>query len=155
MRHTTHITIEHVVVSSQRSYEAVKASLEARMGLLGNTYELVRQVAAAHSSWGQVTPAIEKRLGASGFSIFSKVEQGQLLSLAGKPRQVNQYAIGNPLLEIQMIEHPRLPCIRLCGWPCMREKVALRLSPTIGSPRCFPSITGRKSPPSPSLSSRS
>ena len=49
--------------------------------------------------------AIEKRLGTGGFSIFSKVEQGQLLSLAGKPRRVSQYAIGNPLLAIQMIEH--------------------------------------------------
>lgn len=105
MRHTTHITIEHVVVSSERSYEGVKASLEARMGLLGNTDEFVRQVAAAHASWEQITQAIEKRLGASGFSIFSKVEQGQLLSLAGKPRQVSQYAVGNPLLAIQMIEH--------------------------------------------------
>lgn len=63
MRHTTHITIEHVVVSSERSYEGVKASLEARMGLLGNTDEFVRQVAAAHASWEQITQAIEKRQG--------------------------------------------------------------------------------------------
>jgi hypothetical protein len=105
MRQTTRITIEHIVVSSNRSYEQVKASLEARMGLLGNTDEFARQVAAAHASWEQVMQAIEKRLGTSGFSIFSKVEQGQLLSLAGKPRRVSQYAIGNPLLAIQMIEH--------------------------------------------------
>ena len=83
MKHTTHITIEHVVVSSDRSCERVKASLEARMRLLGNTDEFVRQVAAAHASWEQVTQAIEKRPGGrAAFSIFSKVEQGQLLSLA-------------------------------------------------------------------------
>ncbi len=104
-RHTARITIEHIVVASSRSYEQVKASLEARLGVLGNTDELVRQVSEAHASWEQITQAIEQRLGASGFSIFSKVEQGQLLSLAGKPRRVVQYAIGNPLLAIQMIEH--------------------------------------------------
>ena len=72
MKRTTHISIEHVVVSSGRSYERVKASLEGRMGLPGNTDEFVRQVASAHTSWEQVTQAIEKRLGASGFGIFSK-----------------------------------------------------------------------------------
>jgi uncharacterized protein (DUF302 family) len=105
MRHTTHVAIEHIVVSSKRSYDQVKAALEARMGFLGNTDELLRQVSEAHASWEQITAAIEKRLGTSGFSIFSKVEQGQLLSLAGKPRRVVQYAVGNPLLAIQMIEH--------------------------------------------------
>lgn len=74
------------------------------MVLLCKTDEFVRQAAAAHASWEQVTEAIEKRLGASGFSIFSKVEQGQLLSLMGKPKHVSQYAIGNPLLAIQVIE---------------------------------------------------
>jgi uncharacterized protein (DUF302 family) len=59
----------------------------------------------AHASWEQITQAIEKRLGTSGFSIFGKVEQGLLLSLAGKPRGAGQYSIGNPLLAIQMIEH--------------------------------------------------
>jgi len=102
MRHTTQVAIEHVVVSSNRSYEQVKASPEARMGFLGNTD--VRQVAGLQPSWEQITQAIEKRLGTSGFTIFSRVEQGQL-SLAGKPRRVVQYAVGNPLLAIQMIEH--------------------------------------------------
>ena len=105
MRQTTRITIEHIVEASNRSYDQVKASLESGLGVLGNTDELVRQVSEAHASWEQITQAIEQRLGTSGFSIFSKVEQGQLLSLAGKPRRVVQYAIGNPLLAIQMIEH--------------------------------------------------
>jgi len=105
MRQTTRVTIEHIVVASNRSYEQVKTSLEAQLGVLGNTDELVRQVSAAHAPWEQVKEAIEKRLGTSGFSVFSRVEQGQLLSLAGKLRQVSQYAIGNPLLAIQMIEH--------------------------------------------------
>jgi hypothetical protein len=34
MKRTIHITIEHIVVSSKRSYDQVKASLEARMGFL-------------------------------------------------------------------------------------------------------------------------
>ena len=111
MRRTTHITIEHVVVESNLSYEQVKASLEARLGVAGDLNELRRQLAAVNTPWEQVMQAFEKRLGTSGFSIFTKVEHGDLLSLAGRPRRVSQYAIGNPLLAIQMVE--RVPEVAL------------------------------------------
>jgi uncharacterized protein (DUF302 family) len=105
MRRTTTINVEHIVVISNRSYGDVKASLEAQLGAFGNTDELTRRWSMANASWEQIKQAIEEQLGTSGFSIFSKVEQGQLLALAGKPARVCQYAIGNPLLAIQMIEH--------------------------------------------------
>lgn len=105
MRQGTRVTIEHIVVSSHRPYEQVKAALEAQLGVLKSAAEFVQQLGPARSSWEQVTQAMEKRLGISGFSIFNKVEQGQLLAFEGKPRRVIQYAIGNPLLAIRMIEH--------------------------------------------------
>jgi uncharacterized protein (DUF302 family) len=105
MRTTNHINVEHVVVQSNRGYEEVKATLEERMGMLGNTDELARQLTAMKAPWGQIAKAIEERMGSSGFTVFSKIEQGQILSLAGKSRKVIQYAVGNPLLAIQMIEH--------------------------------------------------
>ncbi len=105
MRQTTSIPIEHIVVTSNRSYEQVKEALEARLGVAGNTDEFVRQLAAVNASWEQVTQKIEKQLGTSGFTIFSKINHGDLLSLAGKPRRVSQYAIGNALLALQMVEH--------------------------------------------------
>jgi Domain of unknown function DUF302 len=36
---------------------------------------------------------------------FHGSDHGALLSLAGKPRRVSQYAIGNSLLALQMVEH--------------------------------------------------
>jgi len=105
MRQTISITIEHSVVASNRSYEQLIEALEARLGVAGNTDEFVRQLAAVNASWEQVTQAIEKQLGTSGFTIFSKINHGDLLALAGKPRRVSQYAIGNALLALQMVEH--------------------------------------------------
>jgi haloalkane dehalogenase len=105
MRQTISIPIEHIVVASNRSYDQVKESLEARLGVALNLEELVRQLAAVKASWEQTTQTIEKQLGTSGFSLFSKVDHGALLSLAGNPRRVSQYAIGNPLLALQMVEH--------------------------------------------------
>ena len=103
MAQTSQLTVEHVVVQSTCSYEEVKAALEERMGVLENTDELGRRLAATHPSLDEVRKIVEERLGSSGFSIFSRVEQGQLLSLLGNPRKAIQYAIGNPLLAIQMI----------------------------------------------------
>jgi uncharacterized protein (DUF302 family) len=105
MREVTGIAVDHVVVHSNRSYEELKAVLEKQMGVLGNTDELGRPLAAKRASWDEIVRTIEQRLGPSGFSIFGKVEQGQLLSLAGKPGKTVQYAIGNPLFAIHMIEH--------------------------------------------------
>jgi uncharacterized protein (DUF302 family) len=105
VRQVTQRTIEHIVVTSDRPYHEVQAALEAQMSILGNTEELVRQFIAAKLSWDQIKHAIEERMGQSGFTIFAKIEQGQLLAFTGKPIRACQYAIGNPLLAITMIEH--------------------------------------------------
>jgi uncharacterized protein (DUF302 family) len=105
MTQTFAIPVEHQIVASNRSYEQVKESLEARLGAAGKIDALVRQLAALKAPREQVTQEIEKQLGTSGFSLFSKVDFEILFSLAGKPRRVSQYAIGNPLLALQMVEH--------------------------------------------------
>jgi len=104
MRQTTQVIIEHVVVTSDRSYEQVIEALEAQLGQRANWDEL-QQVAAANGTFEQAIQLIEPQLGTSGFTIFSKLAPGDLLTLSDKPRRVAQYAIGNPLLAIQMIEH--------------------------------------------------
>jgi hypothetical protein len=105
MIQTSQVTVEHVVVQSNRLYDEVKAASEERMGVLENTDEPGRQLASMNPPWDQVTKVIEERLGPSGFSIFRKVEQAQLLSLLGNPCKAIHYAVGNPLLANQMIAH--------------------------------------------------
>ena len=102
MRHTTHITIEHVVVASNQPYEKVIDAFEARLGPAENWQEILRPLIAATASWELVTQTIEERIGASGLTIFSKVEHSPLLSLVGKTSRATQYTIGNPLFATQM-----------------------------------------------------
>lgn len=104
MRTITPITIEHMVVASHRSFEQVTQALEAHLGLAVNWDALGRQMLPTHASWEQVTQAAEALIGPSGFTIFSKIEEGVLLRLAGKSRQVCQYLIGNPRLSVQLFE---------------------------------------------------
>src|SRR5438128_4658522 len=105
MRQTTQITIEHIVVASDRSYEQVIEALEAQLGLRADWENIARALITPNASWEQAVQLVEQQLGTSGFTILSKIEQGALLTLAGKPTRAAQYAIGNPLLAIQMIEH--------------------------------------------------
>jgi len=99
-------TIEHIVVTSNRSYEQVTASIEEMMGsTIGDMNALIGQLDATKKSWQQASQMIEKRLGKSSFHIFSKIDHGLLLFLAGKARKAVQYTVGNPLLAVQMTQH--------------------------------------------------
>ena len=102
---TTQTTIEHIELVCSRSYDQVTASLQDRLGSFPDPAKFRSQLPAG-ASWAQIEKTIEGMLGSSGLSIFHKVEHGDLLSLlAGRPRRVSQYAIGNPLLAIRMIQY--------------------------------------------------
>src|SRR2546425_13207784 len=119
MRQTTQITIEHIVVASDRSYEQVIEALEAQLGLRADWDKIARGLITTNASWEQTVQIIEQRLGTSGFTILGKFDQGALLTVGGKPTRAVQYAIGNQLLAIQMIEHA--PEVALYAPPRLAE----------------------------------
>ena len=100
----THITVEHVVVPSNCPYEHTIRNLEERLGLPANWEVLPRQLSAMNVSWEQVAQMTQALIGTSGFTAFVKMEQGVLLSLTGKHKRITQYAIGNHLIGVHMIE---------------------------------------------------
>jgi len=113
MKQTTQIIIEHNVVASDRSYEQVIEALEAQLGLRADWENSARALITPNVSWEQAVQIVEQQLGPSGFTILSKIEPGALLTLSGKPTRAAQYAIGNPLLAIQMIEHAPEACMSI------------------------------------------
>jgi uncharacterized protein (DUF302 family) len=99
------ISIEHVVVTSKKSYETVHASLLERVSKNGDLNSLIQQLLEKKTPWKQAQHEIEKQLGSSGFNIFCIIEHGSLLTLVGKPRKIVQYTIGNPLIAFQITQH--------------------------------------------------
>jgi hypothetical protein len=81
MREVSGIAVDHVVIQSSRSYEAVKTALEQRLGTLG------WQLATKRASWDEIVRTIELQLGPCGFSIFGKVERGPATLLGRKARK--------------------------------------------------------------------
>jgi hypothetical protein len=85
MRQATQITIEHIVLASDRSYEQVIEALEAQLGLREDWDKIARALITTNPSWEQAVQIVEQQLGTSGFTILSKIEPGTLLRLSGKP----------------------------------------------------------------------
>src|SRR5437868_1753508 len=63
MRQTTQITIEHIVVASDRSYEQVIEALEAQLGLRADWENSARALITPNASWEQAFQIVEQQLG--------------------------------------------------------------------------------------------
>jgi hypothetical protein len=84
MRHTTPITVEHIVVALNQPFEKVSDAIEARLGAAENWGSIGERLPAESASEEQAAQTIEEHLGTSGLSLFSRVDHSHLLSLLGK-----------------------------------------------------------------------
>ncbi|GJE74535.1 MULTISPECIES: DUF302 domain-containing protein [Methylorubrum] len=95
---STAITIEHVVIPSARSFEAVRAALEDALPPVDHRY-------ASLVASGQADAARTLLEQAAPLSIFGSRDHGALLRIAGLERKAIQYDIGNPLTASRMTRH--------------------------------------------------
>ena len=95
---STHITVEHVTLRSPKTFEAVRAALEAAVPPLDHAYAgLLRD--------GKVDAARDLLERQAPLSIFGARDHGGLLLTAGLTRKAVQYDIGNPLTAARMTRH--------------------------------------------------
>ena len=95
---STHVKIEHVTLSSNRSFEAVRQALEASVPPLDHAY-------AKLLLNGKVDEARDLLERQAPLSIFGARDHGGLLLTAGLTRKAIQYDIGNPLTAARMTQH--------------------------------------------------
>jgi uncharacterized protein (DUF302 family) len=92
------IAIEHVRISSTRSFAEVRRKLE------GTVPKLDPGIAEALSS-GDQKRAKDYEENGPKLSIFGERDHGALLQIAGSRRNAMQYDIGNPLTASKMTRH--------------------------------------------------
>lgn len=95
---STTVTIEHVVIRSRRSFDAVRTALEAALPQIDHRY-------ASLVASGQVDAARTLLSQGAPLSIFGTINHGGLLRIAGQERKAIQYDIGNPLTAARMTQH--------------------------------------------------
>jgi uncharacterized protein (DUF302 family) len=93
------LTVEHIRISSNRSFDEVKTALESRL----RTYEPARL--APFMQKGDIAGAraeLEKLASPTGLSILYSLNHGRMLAMEGGPRKVVGYGIGNVLIAASM-----------------------------------------------------
>jgi uncharacterized protein (DUF302 family) len=92
------IAVEHIRISSERSFAEVRRKLE------GTVPKLDTGIADALRSGDQKSARDYEEKGPR-LSIFGERDHGALLQIAGKRRNAVQYEIGNPLTASKMTRH--------------------------------------------------
>jgi hypothetical protein len=95
---TATVSVEHVTIPSQKSFESVKAALERLVPRIDDgIFVLLR--------YGETDRARRELDQTSTLSIFGFRDHGALLEIHGLQRKAIQYDIGNPLTASRMTEH--------------------------------------------------
>jgi uncharacterized protein (DUF302 family) len=94
------ISVSHQTIDLQRSFEDYTTTLESLLGRIDQ------------SKLGLLTTdpqAAEQQLAAlggyEGLILFQTQDHGALFNILGTPKKAKQYAIGNPLIALQMTQH--------------------------------------------------
>ncbi|MDB5860836.1 MAG: hypothetical protein JWQ76_4525 [Ramlibacter sp.] len=94
-------TIEHVLIASRRSFDEVRAALEAKL----QHYD---ERIAAMLRQGEAERArveLERLAAPTGLTILQTLNHGSALVLRGGRRNAIQYGIGNVLIATEMTQH--------------------------------------------------
>ena len=95
---STRIRVEHVTLSSTKSFEEVRSALEASVPVIDlDDAKLLKA--------GKVDEARDLLERQTPLSIFGSRDHGDLLLTAGLSRKAVQYDIGNPLTAASMTRH--------------------------------------------------
>jgi uncharacterized protein (DUF302 family) len=92
------ISVEHIRITSERSFAEVRQRLEATLPKLDVS------IAAALGS-GDQKRATDYEVNGPKLSIFEQRDHGALLQIVGRKRNAFQYEIGNPLTASKMTRY--------------------------------------------------
>jgi len=95
--------VEHVRVSTDRSFAEVVGSLERATGVFDR--DQVKQRIDAGAPLSAIHELIESMAGESGFMRFAAWDHGVFLRLMGKKVEAVRFAIGHPLIASRMTRH--------------------------------------------------
>ncbi|MDB5348517.1 MAG: hypothetical protein JWP89_6894 [Schlesneria sp.] len=95
-------TAIHVQTTTDKGFDEVTSAFEAQL----NPWEPdVLDVLASDGDIKAVSTRMEAMVGPSGFLLFTRIDHGALLRVAGMTRKSVQYVVGNPLFALQMTRH--------------------------------------------------
>jgi uncharacterized protein (DUF302 family) len=95
-------SIIRVFVRTNKAYDAVIAAFEREVGHWDA--EVAARLVAENADWEEVREAVGRMAGHQGLMIIAKVNQGEIASLSGTPRQCAVYLVGNPVIATDILK---------------------------------------------------
>ncbi|MBA5688916.1 DUF302 domain-containing protein [Rugamonas apoptosis] len=96
------VTVEHIRISSKRSYDEVRSALESRI----RPFRIERVMPfVMQGDMAGARAELEQLAAPTGLSILYSLDHGLALSLEGAPRKAVGYGIGNVLIAASMNQH--------------------------------------------------
>ena len=99
---TRPLTVEHIRISSKRSFDEVKTALESRIRLV--QVDLLIPFLQKGDMAG-ARAELERLAAPTGLSILYSLNHGAALAMDGGPRKAVGYGIGNVLTAVSMNKH--------------------------------------------------
>ena len=99
---TSLFTVEHIRLSSPKSFDRVRAEFERQLGTFDAS---VLDTLATGEDPEAVRAGIESMAGPNGLMLFAVYDHGAILKIVGHARRAFQYVVGNPLDAIEMTQH--------------------------------------------------
>ena len=94
------ISVRHISVSVDKTFEKTCSGFESRMGHLD--YAAFDEQLRRGISESAAQDYVKNIEGPLGLMIFAVIDHGRLAGLAGKASGAKQYVVGNPLFALQM-----------------------------------------------------
>jgi uncharacterized protein (DUF302 family) len=98
---TTTYAAARITIDSDHDFGTTRARFDECVPLFDQTIAL--GLVARGASWSEVETDIGQLIGPTGFVALSRLDQGALMSLHGKPVDATQYLVGNPLIARRII----------------------------------------------------
>jgi uncharacterized protein (DUF302 family) len=95
-------SIERSTVLTGLTYPALVAAFERELGRWEP--DTGTRLVAARAPWSEVEREVERAAGPHGLMILGQVDQGEIVSLSGRPIRCSLYLIGNPVIAARILQ---------------------------------------------------
>lgn len=98
-----------VIAVTAQPFEPLRAAFEQEVPAADLAVAL--DLVTREASWSEVETAVKDQAGPSGFVHLARLDQGPLLSLAGRRVQATLYLVGNPVVARGLVERNALAAL--------------------------------------------
>jgi uncharacterized protein (DUF302 family) len=95
------VTIRHTSIATGLTYDDLVRGFERELG----RWDLAAadRLLKSNASWSEVEREVDRMAGPRGLAIFTRINQGEIISLSGELKRSSLYLIGNPVISNKII----------------------------------------------------